>query len=135
MLFLLLQSEINQQVSQIVDLQENLKTQQAETTKAKDELKTALTTMEQLKEWFKSERANWDTEKAGLLKRAEDAESALKPVAEELTGLKRQVNAMTSAIFGKYCLPRLYEYSALKFCRFNLKSLNRCRWPHCSAGL
>ena len=115
MLFLLLQSEINQQVSQIADLQENLKSQQAETTKAKDELRTALTTMEQLKEWFKSEQANWDTEKAGLLKRAEDAESALKPVTEELTGLKRQVNAMTSAIFGKHSLPRLYEYSALKF--------------------
>ena len=115
MLFLLLQSEINQQVSQIADLQENLKSQQAETTKAKDELKTALTTMEQLKEWFKSERANWDAEKAGLLKRAEDVESALKPVTEELTGLKRQINAMTSAIFGKHCLPRLDEYSALKF--------------------
>ena len=96
-----MQSEINQQVSQIADLQENLKSQQAETTKAKDELKTALTTMEQLKKWFKSERTNWDTKKAGLLKRAEDAESALKPVAEELSGLKRQINAMASAIFGK----------------------------------
>lgn len=135
MLFLLLQSEINQQISQIADLQENLKPQQAETTKARDELKTGLTTMEQLKEWFKSEQTNWDTEKAGLLKRAEDVESALKPVTEELTGLKRQINAMTSAIFGKYGLPMLYEYSALKFCRFNVKSLNGCRWPHCSAGL
>ena len=57
--------------------------------------------MEQLKEWFKSERANWDTEKAGLVKRAETAEAALEPVAEELFGLKRQINAMTSAIFGK----------------------------------
>ena len=110
-----MQSEINQQVSQIADLQENLKSQQAETTKAKDELKTALTTMEQLKEWFKSEQANWDTEKAGLLKQAEDAKSALKPVTEELTGLKRQVNAMTSSIFGKHSLSRRYEHSALKF--------------------
>ena len=135
MLFLLWQNEINQQVSQIADLQENVKTQQAETTKARDELKTALTTMEQLKEWFKSERTNWDTEKAGLLKQAEDAEAALKPVTEEITRLKRQINAITSAIFGKYHLPMPYEYSALKFCRFNLKSLNRCRWPHCSAGL
>ena len=101
MLFLLLQSEINQQISQIADLQENLKPQQAETTKARDELKTALTTMEQLKEWFKSERANWDTEKAGLVKRAETAEAALEPMTEELSGLKRQINAMTSAIFGK----------------------------------
>ena len=55
MLSYCLQSEINQQISQIADLRGNLKTQQAETAKAKDELKTALTTMEQLKEWFKSE--------------------------------------------------------------------------------
>ena len=58
--------------------------------------------MEQLKEGFKTERANWETENNALLKRAEDTESALKPVAEELTGLKRQVNTMTSAIFGKH---------------------------------
>ena len=97
----MLQSEINQQTSQIADLRANLETQQEETTKAKDELKTALTTMEQLKEWFKSEQANWDTEKAGLVKRTETAESALKPVAKELSGLKRQINAMAFAIFGK----------------------------------
>ena len=58
--------------------------------------------MEQLKEGFKNERASWETEKTTLLKRAEDVESALKLVAEELTGLKHQVNAMTSAIFGKF---------------------------------
>ena len=57
--------------------------------------------MEQLKEWFKSEQANWETKKAGLVKRSETDESALKPVAEELSGLKCQINAMTSAIFGK----------------------------------
>ena len=96
-----MQSEINQQTSQIADLRANLETQQAETTKAKDELRTALTTMEQLKEWFKSEQASWDSEKAGLVKRTETAESALKLVAEELSGLKHQINAMASAIFGK----------------------------------
>ena len=96
-----MQSEINQQTSQIADLRANLETQQAETTKAKDELRTALTTMEQLKEWFKSEQANWDSEKAGLVKRTKTAESALKPVAEELSGLKHQINDMASAIFGK----------------------------------
>ena len=57
--------------------------------------------MEQLKEGFKTEHANWETEKNALLKWAKHAESALNPVAEELTGLKRQVNAMTSAVFGK----------------------------------
>ena len=63
-----------------------------------------MTAMEKLKDGFKNERTNWETEKAALLTRAEDAEAALKPVAEELTGLKHQVNAMTSAIFGKYCV-------------------------------
>ena len=90
--------------SQIADLQENIKSQQVETSKAKDELKGALKAMKQLKDGFKNEWTDWETEKAALLKRAEDAEAALKPVADELTGLKHQVNAMTSAIFGKYSL-------------------------------
>ena len=102
LLLWLWQADINHQGSQIADLQENIKSQQAETSKAKEELKGALTAMEQLKDNFKTERANWETENTALLKRAEDAESALKPVAEELSGLKRQVNSMTSAIFGKY---------------------------------
>ena len=61
-----------------------------------------MTSMEKLKDGFKNERTNWETEKAALLKRAEDAEVALKPVTKELIGLKHQVDAMTSAIFGKY---------------------------------
>ena len=60
--------------------------------------------MEQLKDGSKSKPVDWETKKAALLKRAEDAEAALKPVAEELTGLKHQVNGVTSAIFGKYSL-------------------------------
>ena len=108
----LLQTHINTKDSQIADLQENIKSQQEETSKAKEELKGALTTMEQLKDGFKNERANWETKKAALLKRAEDAEAALKPVVEELTGLKHQVNAMTSAIFGKYFVIACSEISS-----------------------
>ena len=67
--------------SQITDLQENIKSQQVETSKAKDELKGILTTMEQLKDGFKGEWADWEAEKPTLLKQAEDAEAALKPVA------------------------------------------------------
>ena len=40
--------------------------------------------MEQLMESFKNERLGWDAEKTTLLKKAEDADAALKPVAEEL---------------------------------------------------
>ena len=85
--------------SQIADLQENIKSQQAETSKAKEELTGALTVMEKLKNNFKGERADCESEKAILLKWVEDAEAALKPVTEELTGLKRPINAMTSAVF------------------------------------
>ena len=80
-----------------------MKSQQAEAAKAKEELSQALAGMEKLKESFNQDRAEWETEKAGLTKRAVDAEAALKPVVEELASLKCQINAMTSALFGK-CL-------------------------------
>ena len=60
-----------------------------------------MTEIEKLKKDFKADQAGWETEKSALLKRAEDAEAALKMVAEELAGLKHQVNARTVAIFGK----------------------------------
>ena len=57
--------------------------------------------MEKPKKNFKDDQAGWETEKTTLLKRAEEAEAALKPVAEELTGLKHQINTVTAAIFCK----------------------------------
>ena len=60
--------------------------------------------MEKLKETFNKERADWETEKVGLIKKVEDAKAALKPVVEELSGLKRQIDAMTSDVFGKCSL-------------------------------
>ena len=66
--------------------------------------------MEKLKETFNKERADWETEKAGLTKKVEDAEPALKPVVEELTGLKRQINAMTSAVFGEYPYMKFFQF-------------------------
>ena len=94
-----------------IDLQNNVKSQQEEATKTKEELTKSLAAMEKLKESFNKDRVEWEIEKSGLIKSAEDAKASLKPVVEELAGLKRQINAMTSAIFGKYCLPKLYEYS------------------------
>jgi len=87
--------------SQVVDLRQNIQSQQADTSKAKSELKTALENIEKLKKDFSAERTGRDTEKAALLKRAEDAEAALKPVTDELSGLIHQINSMTAAIFGK----------------------------------
>ena len=58
--------------------------------------------MEKLKESFNKEQTDWNTEKSALQKRAEDAEAALQPVVNDLTGVKRQVHAMTAAVFGKH---------------------------------
>ena len=96
-----MQAELKTKETQIADLQENVKSQQTETSKAKEELTSALSVMEQLKKDFKKERAYWATEKSALTKRAEDVEAALKPVVDELTSIKRHVHAMTTAIFGK----------------------------------
>ena len=96
-----IQAELKTKESQIAVLQENLKSQQTETSKAKEELTSALSVMEQLKKDFKKERADWVTEKAALTKQVEYAEAALKPVVDELTSVKRQVHAMTAGIFGR----------------------------------
>src|SRR5215216_1869824 len=98
---LMSQAELTRKDSQLNDLKANIKTQQSETSKAKSELKAALETIEQLKQNFKSEKDGWETEKTALLKRADDAKAALKPVTEELSSLKKQIIIMSSAIFGK----------------------------------
>ena len=74
--------------------------------------------MEKLKEGFNKERADWETKKSALIKRAENAEAALKPVVDELTGVKRQIHAMTAAVFGKHlflilstCLPMCCRFT------------------------
>ena len=61
-----MQAELNKRENQIADLQENLKSQQAETSKAKEELTSALSVMEKLKEGFNKDRADWATEKYSL---------------------------------------------------------------------
>ena len=99
-----MQAEVKIKEDRITDLQETLKTQQAETDKAREEITSALSITEQLKEGFKKERADWATEKAALTKRAENAEAALKPMVDELTAVKRKIHSMTAAIFGKLLL-------------------------------
>ena len=71
-----MQAELKTKENQVADLQENLKSQQAKTSKAKEELTSALSAMEQLKEGFKKERADWITEKSALTKQAQDVEAA-----------------------------------------------------------
>ena len=105
-----LQSDLRNKETRNIDLQNNVKSQQEEATKTKEELTKALAAMEKLKESFNKDHAEWEIEKSGLIKSAEDAKAALKPVVEELAGLKRQINAMTSAVFGKYLLMQFVQF-------------------------
>ena len=56
-----MQAEVRIKEDRITDLQEILKTQQAETDKAREEITSALSITEQLKEGFKKERTDWAT--------------------------------------------------------------------------
>ena len=47
------------------------------------------------------EKKAWADEKIALINRAEKAEAALEEATGELSGLKRHVSQMVSAIFGK----------------------------------
>ena len=59
-----MQAEVKIKEDRIADLQEALKTQQAETDKSKQELTSTLSAAERLKESFKKERADLATEKS-----------------------------------------------------------------------
>ena len=101
---LCLQAELNRNALEINELRSRLTETESAASKAKKELQVSLKTAEDLKKYFEEERATFEVQKKDLEKRVQDAEGALNPVTEELTGLKRQIDLMTSAIFGKYNL-------------------------------
>ena len=102
-----MQADLNRRAEEITELQNRLAETESAAAKAKKELALSLTTAEQLKNFFEEERTAFEVQKNALEKRAKDAEEALNPITEELTGLKRQIELMTSAVFGKYliCTP------------------------------
>ena len=87
--------------SEISELKNRLKTQENETQKANAKFEFSVSAQEKLKKKFETERKAWADEKTALLSRAEQAEAALTERTAELSGLKRHVSQMVSAIFGK----------------------------------
>ena len=87
--------------SEISDLKSRLKTQESETQKANSKFVLSVSAQVKLKKKFEAERKAWADEKAALLSRAEQAEATLTERTAELSGLKRHVSQMVSAIFGK----------------------------------
>ena len=87
--------------AEISELKNRLKTQETETRKANAKFESSIAAQEMLKKKFEAERKTWAEEKAALVSRAEQAEKALTERTAELSGLKRHVSQMVSAIFGK----------------------------------
>ena len=87
--------------SEISDLKNRLKTQESETQKANSKFEFSVPAQEKLKKKFEAGRKAWADEKTALLSRAEQAEATLTERTAELSGLKRHVSQMVSAIFGK----------------------------------
>ena len=110
--------------SQVGDLRRSLKLQQTETSKAKSDLKASLEEIEKLKAGFDAERATWESDKAALVKRAEEAEAQLKPVTDELAGLKQHITLMTSAIFGKFKQLRFIIYHKTSLTRLVIHNIS-----------
>ena len=87
--------------SQLADAKTRLENQESETWKADSKFQFSLAETEKLKTNFEAERNARAEEKTALIQQAEKAEAALQEVTTELTGLKRHVSQMVSAIFGK----------------------------------
>ena len=113
-----MQADLNWNIDEINELRSRLAETESAASKAKKDLKVSLKTAEELKKIFEEERTAFEVQKKELEKRAQDAEEALNPVTEELTGLKRQIELMISAIFGKYDPNSCFILVIFHLCRF-----------------
>ena len=90
-------------------LQETLKASETERAAhqvaravAEDKWRVAVVELEKTRAELIAYQKTAESEKTALVKRADDAESRLKTVSDELQTLKNHISRMTSAIFGKY---------------------------------
>ena len=79
----------------------NLASQQTARSDADQKWWVAVTELEKTRAEIAAYKKTAESEKAALTKRADDAESRLKVVSEELKTIKHHISRMTSAIFGK----------------------------------
>ena len=129
------QTDLNRRASEITELRNSLSFQETASTKAKEELTLALASMEKLRKDFEAERSTWEVQRDALEKRAKDAEAALNPVTQELTGLKQQIENMTSGIFGEYLSSYICILAIFVQLRFNspiaYREAHNSPWRRC----
>ena len=76
--------------------------QQVARAAADDKWRVAIAELEKVRAEFTAYQKMAESEKTLLTKRADDADSRLETVSDELQTLKNHISRMTSAIFGKY---------------------------------
>ena len=76
-----MQAELTVKESQVADLQENIKSHQSETSKAKAELTTALAEMEKLKAAVFLTEPDTSEKFLALMKKVEQLDDALRPLS------------------------------------------------------
>ena len=76
--------------------------QQVARPAADDKWRVAVIELEKARAELTAYQKTTEAEKTALIKRADDAESRLKTVSDELQTLKNHISRMTSAFFGKY---------------------------------
>ena len=91
----------NQLQSKVSDLKNHLESQETKTQRANSKFEFSISEQEKLKKDFEMEKRAWADEKIALINRDEKAEAALEEATVKLSGLKRHVSHMVSAIFGK----------------------------------
>ena len=96
-----MQATISQFESETADLKRRLAAQELEIQKSNSKFEFSVSEQEKLKKNFESEKKTWADEKAALVIRVETAEASLAKATAELSGLKRQISRMVSAIFGE----------------------------------
>ena len=77
--------------------------QQVARAAADDKWRVAIAELEKTQAELTAYQKTAESEKIILTKRANDAESRLKTVSDELQTLKSHISRMTAAIFGKCC--------------------------------
>ena len=82
--------------SELSELKNRLELQDTETWRANSKFEFSVSEQEKLKKGFEVEKKAWADEKITLTNRSEKAEATI-----ELSGLKRHISQMVSAIFGK----------------------------------
>ena len=96
-----MQVTTSQLQTEIADLKNRLQAQETKTQRANSKFEFSVSEQEKLKADFEVERKTWADEKNALTQRVVDSEAALEKATNELSGLKRYVTQMVTAIFGK----------------------------------